>query len=170
MAAPTLPSFGGGTGVITDTQLSQIVAGIAYLNQMGYVTDSTDTTSNVATAGTEVVSTSVQFVGTAGLRVKASYAGVAESTVAGDIATVRLRWKTTATPDITGTIFATNNKTSITASKGDAFTLIGQFTPGVTGLVTVVATIQRILGTGNVKQNGSSAGQSLYFLIEAIGN
>lgn len=170
MAAPTLPSFGGGTGVVTDTQLSQLVAGIAYLNQMGYVTDATDTTSNVGTTTAEVVSSSVQFVGTAGLRIKATYAGVAESTVAGDISTVRLRWKTTGVVDTSGTIFATNNKTAITASKGDAFSLVGQFTPAVTGLVTVVATIQRILGTGTVKQNGSSAGQSLYFLIEAIGN
>jgi hypothetical protein len=170
VAAPTLPSFGGGTGVITDTQMSQLVAGIAYLNQMGYITDSTDTTSNVGTTTTEVVSSSVQFIGTGALRVKASYAGVAESSVAADISTVRLRWKTTAVVDTTGTIFATNNKTAITASKGDAFSLIGQFTPASTGLVTVVATIQRILGTGTVKQNGASAGQSLYFLIEAIGN
>jgi hypothetical protein len=46
--------------------------------------------------------------------------------------------------------------------------LFGTFIPLSTGTVTIVATIQRILGSGTVKQNGSSPGQSLYFLVESV--
>lgn len=138
------------------------------LASKGFVAEATDTTSNVATTTVEVVSSSIQITGVIGNRYKVSYSGVAESTVAADISTVRLRWKTTAVVDTSGTIFATDNKTAIAASKGDAFTLFGTFTPLSNGTVTIVATIQRILGTGSVKQNGSSAGQSLYFLVESI--
>lgn len=138
------------------------------LSAKGFLTEATDTTSNVSTTTVEVVSTSIQFSGILGNRYKVSYAGVSESNTAGDISTLRLRWKTTAVVDISGTIFATNNKTAAAGGKGDAFSLFGTFIPLSTGTVTVVATIQRILGTGTVKQNGSSPGQSLYFLVELV--
>lgn len=154
----------------TASQLAAVNAGVVSLAKMGYVTDATDTTSNVGTTTTEVVSSSVQFTAEAGRRYEVGYSGVAESTVAGDAATVKLRWKFTNTADITGTIFATNNKTFSAASKGDAFTLFGQFVAASSGTHTVVATIVRIIGTGTVKQNGSSGGQALYFLVKDIGN
>jgi hypothetical protein len=138
------------------------------LSSKGFVSEITDTTSNVSTTTTEIVSTSIQISGIIGTRYKVSYAGVSESNTAGDISTLRLRWKTTAVVDISGTIFATNNKTAAIGGKGDAFTLFGTFIPLSTGTVTIVATIQRILGSGTVKQNGSSPGQSLYFLVESV--
>ena len=156
--------------VLTADQMAAVNAGIVSLAKAGYVAESTDTTSNVGTTTTEVVSSSVQFTAEAGRRHEVLYTGVAESSVALDIMTLKLRWKLTNTADITGAIFATDNKTSITASKGDAFGLVGQFVAAASGTHTVVATIVRIVGTGTVKQNGSSAGQALYFLVKDIGN
>lgn len=134
-----------------------------------FVAEELDTTSNNATGGTEVVSSSITFTAVTGVRYKVTYMGVSESTVALDIATCQLRWKNSAVADTTGTSFATQNKTAITASKGDAIVLVGTFGGQNAGDLTVSATIKRIVGTGQVKQNGNSAGQSLYFLVEAYG-
>jgi hypothetical protein len=142
---------------------------VTALEAKGYVTSATDTTSNVSTTTTEVVSTSVSFVATLSARYKVTYLGVAESTVAADLINVKLRWKNSASADITGTSFATDNKTAIAASKGDAFALFGDFNGQVAGTVTVVATIVRGAGaTGTVKQNFASTGQQGYFLVESI--
>jgi len=143
---------------------------VTVLEAKGYVTSAIDTTSNVSTTTTEVVSTSIQFTAAASpVRYKATYVGVAESTVANDLIIVRLRWKNSGVADTTGTNFAMDTKTAITASKGDAFCLVGDFNGQTGGVLTVVATIVRGSGaTGTVKQNLSATGQQGYFLIEII--
>ena len=134
----------------------------------GFVTDLTDTTSNAGTTTTEVVSSSIQWTAVAGVRYKLMYIGQMESSVAGDQAILRLRWKNTSTVDITGTAFATTTKVAGTTSRGDGFILIGQFNGQTAGNLVVAATIIRNLGTGTVRQNLSSGGQVGYFLVETF--
>lgn len=131
----------------------------------GFVTDLADATSNVTTTTTEIVSTSIQWTAVAGVRYKVTYSGNAQSTVAGDQAIVRLRWKNTSTVDITGTSFAVTPKTFAAANKGDAVTLVGQFSGQTAGNLIVVSTIIRNLGSGTVSQGLTSVGPG-YFLIE----
>lgn len=139
------------------------------LNALGFAASNFDTVSNVGTTTTEVVSSGCFLNAVAGIRYRILYSGVNESTVALDISTVQLRYAYSGSFGITGSSIASDNKTAITASKGDAFTLFGHFIAPSTGLVAVSATIKRIIGTGTVKQNGNSAGQALSWLIEAIG-
>lgn len=139
------------------------------LNALGFAASNVDTVSNLGTTTTEVVSSGCFLNAVAGVRYHVFYGGVNESSVQYDISTVQLRWAYSGSFSISGASIASNNKTAIVASKGDAFTLFGTFIAPSTGLVAVSATIKRIVGTGTVKQNGASAGQSLSWLIEAIG-
>jgi|SRR6187551_1585869 hypothetical protein len=139
------------------------------LNALGFAASATDTTSAVSTTTTEVVSSGCFLNAVFGIRYAAFYMGVSESTVAGDIATVQMRWQYSASFGIGGTSIATNNKTAIANSKGDSFMLVGSFLAPSTGLVALSATIKRNAGTGTVKQNGASAGQSLQWLVFALG-
>jgi hypothetical protein len=139
------------------------------LNALGFAASNFDTVSNVGTTTTEVVSSGCFLNAVAGYRYGVFYTGVSESSVQFDIATLQLKYQYSGSFGTGGTSIATTNKTAITASKGDGVTLIGQFLAPSTGLVAVSATIKRIVGTGTVKQNGASAGQSLSWLIIALG-
>lgn len=156
--------------VVAASDPNDIDTRVTALEAKGYVTSATDTTSNTSTTTTEVVSSSVQFTASASpIRYKVTWVSVAESTVANDLIIVRLRWKNSGTADTTGTAFAVDTKTAITASKGDAFCLVGDFNGQTGGVLTVVATIVRGAGaTGTVKQNLSATGQQGYFLVEII--
>jgi hypothetical protein len=133
----------------------------------GFVTDLTDATSSATTTTTEVVSTSIQWTAVAGVRYKVTYSGNAQSTVAGDQAVVRLRWKNTSTVDTTGTSFAVTPKTCAVANKGDGVLLVGQFSGQTAGNLIVVSTISRNLGSGTVSQGFASIGPG-YFLVEIV--
>jgi len=156
--------------VVAASDPNDLETRIAALEAKGYVTSAIDSSSNTSTTTTEVVSTSIQFTASASpVRYKVTLISVAESTVANDLIIVRMRWKNSGTADTTGTAFAVDTKTAITASKGDAFCLVGDFNTQTGGVVTVVATIVRGSGaTGTVKQNLSASGQQGYFLVEII--
>jgi hypothetical protein len=137
-----------------------------------YVTESTDITSNTSPGvnTNEGVSSSVAFTAFAGVRYKVTYRGATESTVAGDAMTIRLRWKNTASVDLTGTEFAKANVYAEAANHTNAIAqLVGTFNSQAAGTLTVVASIQRggAPSSGAVKQNGTVS--PLYFLVEIIG-
>lgn len=156
--------------VDADAWFNAIAQWVTYLkNSLRFVDDLTDTTSNNATGGTEAISSSITFEADVGVNYKITYQGVSESTVAADIATVQLRWQNSAAPSTAGVSIASTNKTASAASKGDGFSLTGRISGQASGDLTVTATIKRIVGTGQVKQNGNSAGQQLYWLVEAYG-
>jgi hypothetical protein len=154
--------------IIQSSDNNNLETRIATLEAKGYISSAVDTTSNNSTTTSEVVSSSITFTATATARYLVTFMGISESTVAGDIATVRLRWQNSASSGTGGTSFATANKTAIAAAKGDGFVLIGDFSGQLAGSVTISATIVRNSGSGTVKQNLASAGQSGYFLVQSI--
>lgn len=147
-----------------------IAAGTVILGKQfaGWVAESADISSAVATTTTEVVSTSITFTAVTGVRYKVTYQGNAESTATNDGITVRLRWKNTSTPDTTGTIFAKGGITEFTGTLGQNFMLVGTFTGQTAGALTVVATIFRNLGTGTVRQYAPSNNGQLMLVVEVI--
>lgn len=161
------PAEGEG-GFMMDTNQFVVYNGSAWTIVAGYVMDASDSTSNVGTTTTEVVSSSIQFTAIANVRYKVTYTGCAESSVQYDQALCRLRWKNTNIVDTSGTQFAATPKTAAAASHGDSFVLIGTFNGQSAGTVTVAATIVRNLGTGTVRQNLPGTGQTAYWLVEIV--
>jgi hypothetical protein len=157
---------------VSGTQISSSAFGIPVvnlLNALGFASSSIDTTSNVSTTTTEVVSSGCFLNAVAGYRYGVFYQGLSESTVAGDITTIRLRWAYSGSFSITGSIIGTANKTAALVTHFDSLMCMGQFVAPTTGLVAVSSTIFRNVGSGNVKQNGTSGGQGLQWLILALG-
>jgi hypothetical protein len=168
--ANDFPIVINGQPVDADLWFNQLAQWVTLLKtSLRFVAELTDTTSNNNTGGAEAISSSITFTAVAGVRYKVTYMGVSESTIQYDIATVQLRWENNTVAALTGASFATDNKTAIQASKGDGFTLVGTFGGQAGGPLTITATIKRINGTGQVKQNAASAGQSLYWLVECYG-
>ncbi len=102
----------------------------------------------------ELLVTSVQFNAVAGLYYKCSYRGSSEGdTVANGIKS-QMRWKFTNTIDLTGTVLDSTQTyvDTINHTIGNVW-LLDEFQAVSTGTHTVVVSIQRSSGAGNVKAN-----------------
>ena len=123
----------------------------------GLVASQRDAATNVSTTTTEIVVTSVQFVAESGAVYEVTARGPSESSVAGDSIKCRIRWKHTAVADITGVeVDSTGAYAEPNANRTVGnIVLLGWFTATESSTVTVVVTIVRNGGSGNVKMNGT---------------
>lgn len=135
----------------------------------GFIAETEDEASKVENnTSSEFVSTSITFSVYANVRYLVTYQGNCESSVAGDDLLLQLRWRNCMVEDLRGVVFAKTSMTSDQPQYGMPFTLFGTFISTTDGPVTVVATIQRVNGTGFVEQNAVSNNGSLHFLCENV--
>lgn len=143
---------------------------VAAINATGrVVAEYTDTTSNTGTTTTETIQSQTTFTALAGVDYEVTVEGPAESSVAGDIINVTIRWAAGASVTAAGTLLRTIVKTPGSASKGDAFSISGVISGAPAGTIAVGTGIKRNAGTGTVKMNAASAGQNIYFRVRACG-
>jgi len=154
---------------VSADEYTNAVAIATALDALGHVAEKKDTTSNVAVVGTELVSSFIQFATVTGIRYYVYYSAGYESSVAGDIAILKMRLAATTT-DVTGTQLRTFKGGCDSASKGNPFSFIGQFVAAASGTQTVVATTKRDAGTGTLRQNGATTDAELYWLVLSMNN
>jgi hypothetical protein len=140
------------------------------LNALGYVTSLVDTTTNTSTGTTEIVVTGVLFNAVAGTRYLILHGGSGESSVVADQMEVQIRQAYSGSFSISGTSIGETIKTAGSASRGDGLFVMGQFLAPSTGQVAISITIKRTIGSGQVKENATSAGQKATIIVVAIGN
>ena len=135
----------------------------------GYVTESTRNIT-MPTAGTitttETVIQTVTWTAVSGIRYKVTAMQSYQSTGAGDLVEMRLRWSAGASGSTSGTQFAVIVPNCDVAGKGTMVTLVGHFT-GASGQVTCSFTARRNTGGGNLSFFGTAVQVNL-MLVEGI--
>jgi hypothetical protein len=97
------------------------------------------------------------------------YWGQAQSSVAGDLLLLRLRYKAGATVDNTGTVIQVMAQHCEVASRNQPVALGKSFTVPSTGQYTVGVSIIRNTGTGNVKLDYGAGLVEPYMVLQDIG-
>lgn len=110
--------------------------------------------ANVTT--TETVIQSLTFNAVAGQKYMVQVVQNVQSTVAGDLVYVRVRWAAGASVSASSQRAVTNLMNCAVASRGVPCPLNTLIVPGVTGQVTVGVTLQRYSGTGTISSSGNS--------------
>lgn len=129
-------------------QAAGAVAGAAYENIR--------TTPSASIAATETVIQSLTFPAVVGLTYNVTAVQSCQGDAANVLALMRLRWATGSTLTTAGTRLLTILPNADVANRGQAYTMVKSFTPGVTGNVTVGVTLQRSGSTGNVLSYGAA--------------
>ena len=100
-------------------------------------------------------------------RIKVTWVGPYQSTVANDLVEIHLRWKAGASLDATGTSFASVLPNCDVAGRGSVVSIVRTATGITAGQVTVGATALRNAGSGNVTMFGSAQSQAS-LLVEYV--
>ena len=133
---------------------------------IGYVGQSTNSTTNITSTGTEAIGPTVTLTASAAAIYKITWTGTTQSSIAGDIARIRLRAQSGASLTSSGTQFRIQTVKNETANASLPSAIIATVT-GISGQYTVGASIQRVNGTGTFQINGNSTDES-YLLVERI--
>jgi hypothetical protein len=154
---------------VSADEYNSAVAAATALDALGFVAEKRDVTSNVGGTTPEFVSSFIQFATVVGVRYRVSVGGPYESSIAGDVAILKVRLAATTT-DITGTVLRTWKGGCDSASKGNQYSFTAQFVASATGTQTVVCTTKRDSGTGTLRQNAATTDGEIYWLIESFNN
>ena len=132
----------------------------------GWVAESTRQTVVTGITTTETVLQSVTFTAVATARYKITAAQSIQSSVAGDLIQMRIRWSAGAILSTSGTELVTILPNADIVSKGQTQPLIATVT-NLSGQVTVGVTAVRNGGTGTITSNGDSR-QTNTILVERV--
>lgn len=131
----------------------------------GWIGESSRTAA-VGPLTAETVVQSVTFTAAAGVRYRVVAVQSYQSSVAGDLARVRLRWNAGSSLSLGGTEITSQMPNCDVAAKGSPITLQGTFVPGA-GQVTVGVTSARESGTGSITMFGD-ARQANTIIVEGV--
>ncbi|MFG1659090.1 hypothetical protein ACGFIY_21415 [Micromonospora chersina] len=136
------------------------------LPDKGYVTRTVRETASGSFTGQTLVQTAT-FVADSRLTYKVTAIQHIQSTVANDVANMRLRWRNDTTMTVANsTEFAIISPPMPTAGRGYPWTVIGELS-GVAGDVTVGVTFARDTGTGTLLSYGEADRHENLILVEA---
>lgn len=138
----------------------------AYLDNLGFLGESIRTSASGTFTTTETVVQSLTFNAVAGQRYKVTVDQLYQSTVAGDVVQIQIKWAAGASVTSSGTRVRAILPTADTASKSAVASFCGTFTPGA-GQMTVGVTMVRNAGTGNVSSFGA-VGAEDYICVEGV--
>lgn len=133
----------------------------------GWVTESIRTVSSAGFTTAETVLQSVSFSAVAAARYKITALQGVQSTVAGDLIRLRIRWDTGGSLSTSGTELLALLPNADIAGKGSAVTMIATVT-GLSGTVSVGVTAVRDTGTGTISSFAQAGRQEHLVLVERV--
>lgn len=132
----------------------------------GFVADSTRVSSSAGFTGVEIITDQLSFTSAGpGVIYKLTFFGFVQSTVANDLAQVRMRWQTGGTLTTGGTQFATVTINCDVAGRGALVTFVKTVTGITAGTASIGIGMVRNAGTGTLT-SVANANQECYILLE----
>lgn len=122
----------------------------------------TKRTTNSSSFSSETVINTVEVDVVSGATYRVRWAGDVASSVAADVARVRIR-----EDDASGTLIQLGHVYLPTTARDYSFTVEGEFTAATTGTQTFAATCERVVGTGSLACN-ANANEPQYLYVDYI--